>query len=110
MTKKVPDTFSPLWRNKVFSATEVALVHGLGRIQGSNLSWLDEGVALWADSVGARAAINGVLWEKATGLKGSLGDWGGSKDRRDGYIVLGSSGGGIQVVLPELSSQGKQSE
>ncbi len=99
-----------IWRNNVLSATDVALLHGLGRVQGSDLSWLDEGAALWAGNVGARAPIDGVLWEKVTGLEGSLGNWGGSKDGRDGYVVLDGSGGGIQMVLPKLDSQEGQRE
>ena len=89
-----------IWRNKVLSATEVALLHGLGRVQGSDLSYLDEGVALWAGGADAKASIDGVLWKKATGLQGSLGDWGGSKDGHDGYVVLDGSGGGIRMMLP----------
>jgi len=87
-----------IWRNKVLSATDVALVHGLGRVQGSDLSWLDEAAALWAGTADSTAAIDGILWKKATGLNGAPGDSGGSKTARDGYIVLDDSGGGIQMV------------
>jgi len=87
-----------IWRNKVLSATEVALLHGLGRVQGSDLSWLDEGVALWIGDAEATASIDGILWKKTTGLNGSLGDWGGSKNGHDGYVVLDASGGGIRMM------------
>jgi hypothetical protein len=87
-----------IWRNKVLSATDVALLHGLGRVQGSDLSWLDEAAALWDGSVSSKVSIDGVLWEKVADLKGSPGQWGGSKDGRDGYIVLDGSGGGIRMV------------
>jgi hypothetical protein len=93
-----------IWRNKVLSPTEVALLHGLGRIQGSDLSWLDEGTTLWVGDVGDSTTIDGFLWKRVMGLKGALGDWDGSKDSRDGYIVLDNSGGGIQIVLPKLTS------
>jgi hypothetical protein len=87
-----------IWRNKVLSATEVALLHGLGRVQGSDLSWLDEAAALWAGSPDTTVVMDGVVWMKATSLKGEPSDWGGSKQGRDGYIVLDRSGGGIQMA------------
>jgi len=94
-----------IWRNKVLSPTDVALLNGLGRIQGSDLSWLDEGAALWTGNAGVGASIDGILWKKVTGLDGSLGDWAGSKDGRDGYIALDCSGGGIRIVPPKLNSK-----
>jgi hypothetical protein len=107
-----------LWKNRALSATEVALLHGLGRTQGSNLSWRDEAAALSAGAVGATATIDGVVWEKVTGLKGSSGDWGGSKQGDDGYIVLDSSGGGIRMAPSKThrsksgnsSNQGRRDE
>jgi len=94
-----------IWRNKVLSATEVALLHGLGRIQGCDLSWLEEAACLWAESTDATASIDGVPWKKATNLKGSLGDWGSSRNGRDGYVVLDDTGSGIQMVLPKPGSK-----
>jgi len=89
-----------IWKNKALSVPEIALLHGLGRVQGSDLSWLDEIAALWAGAAGERATIDGVLWEKVAGLQGALGDWDGSTQTRDGLIVLDASGGGIRMVAP----------
>jgi hypothetical protein len=89
-----------LWRNKALAATDVAILHGLGRLQGSDLSWLDTAATLWAGGPGDQAQINGVRWEKTSGLHGTLGAWGGSKDLRDGFIVLDESGGGIRMAGP----------
>ena len=97
-----------IWRNKALSAAEVALLHGLGCVQGSDLSWLNEAATLWAGSVGATASIDGILWEKVTGLNGSLGDRRGSKDGRDAYIVLDSSGDGIRIVPLQSGSTNGQ--
>lgn len=99
-----------IWRNKVLSAADIALLHGLGRVQGSDLSWLDEGAALWAGDMGDRTTIDGTLWEKVMGLKGALGDWGGSKDSGDNYIILDGASGGIQMVPPKPSSTDGQDE
>ena len=76
-----------------------AILNGLGRIGGNDLSWLDEAQALWAGSDGDTATINGVQWQKVAGLTGVLGDWGGAGANAVGsYIVLDGSGGGIQII------------
>jgi hypothetical protein len=87
-----------IWKNRALSPADVALLHGLGRVQGSDLSWVDEAAALWARGVGERSSIDGVVWEKVTGLEGSPGDCGGSTGNRDGYIVLDTAGGGIRMA------------
>ncbi len=89
-----------IWKNRTLSALDVAILSSLGRVQGSNLLWLDAAAALWAGDVGGQATIDGVRWGKATGLRGKPGDWGGSKATRDGFIVLDESGGGLRMAAP----------
>ena len=67
-------------------------------------------MAPWAGGADARASIDGVLCKKATGLNGSLGDWGGSKNGHDGYVARDGSGGGIPMVIPKLNSEEGQRE
>lgn len=89
-----------IWKNRALSATDVAILNGLGRVQGSSLSCLDAAAALWAGSVGGQATIDAVRWEKAAGLRGKPGDCGGSKATGDGFIILDESGGGLRMVGP----------
>jgi hypothetical protein len=93
-----------VWNNAL-AATDAALVNGLARIGDNNLSALASAAALWGGLVNDTAVINGVMWEKVTGLSGSLGDWSqiGGANGSGSFIVLDGSGGGL-VVIPEPSA------
>ena len=84
--------------NDALSATDVAILNGLGRIGNNYMSDLTAAATLWTD--GGTATINGVTWEKVTGLTGALGDWDGPGANGIGsYIVLdAANGGGIQII------------
>jgi hypothetical protein len=86
-----------------FTATDLALVNGLGRTGGIGLDQLSAAQALW--SGGGTATIGGATWQKVTGLSGSLGDYSGTVADLDATIVLDGSGGGLQVI-PEPASLG----
>jgi hypothetical protein len=84
-------------------ASDAALINGLGRINGFDLTFLDEAQSLW--SIGGTADIGGKTWEKVTGLSGALGDIGGTWGGDDAFIVLDGAGGGIALTaIPEPSS------
>lgn len=95
-----------IWDSNI-GATDVALLHALGRIGPNDLSNLASAADLWAGSPGDTAVINGVTWEKVSGLTGELGDWdqAGGDNALDSFVVLDGSGGGLQVI-PEPASIG----
>jgi len=85
--------------NTALSATDVAILNGLGRIGNNYMSDLAAAADLWAD--GGTATINGVQWQKVdSGLGASLGDWSqvGGANGVGSYITLDGSGGGIQII------------
>lgn len=95
-----------LWSNSS-TAADAAMLNGLGRIGNNDLSYLGAAQTLWAGNVGDTAMINGVQWQKVTGLTGSLGDYSqvGGANGVDSFMVLNSSGGGLQVI-PEPATVG----
>jgi autotransporter-associated beta strand protein len=93
-----------IWDSAV-SATDAALLNGLGRIGNNDLSTLPPAAALWAGAVSNTAVINGITWQKVTGLTGSTGDWSqvGGNNGVGSFIVLDDTGGGIRIVAaPDL--------
>lgn len=93
-----------VWNNSL-TATDAAIVNGLGRIGDNNLAFAGDAATLFAGNVGDQATINGATWKKVSGLTGSLGDWQQSNGANGAgsYVVLDGAGNGIQVV-PEPSS------
>lgn len=95
-----------IWASAV-GATDVALLNGLGRIGNNDLSTLAPAAALWAGAVNDTAVINGVTWQKVTGLTGALGDWSqvGGNNGVGSFIVLDGAGGGLRITAaPDLLS------
>jgi hypothetical protein len=90
--------------NNASVASDAAIINGLGRLNGLDLTYLDEAQGLWAGSIGGTASIGGKTWEKVTGLTGSLGDIGGTWAGNNAFIVLDGSGNGIALAIPEPSS------
>jgi autotransporter-associated beta strand protein len=88
-----------IWTSAV-SATDVALLNGLGRIGNNDLSTLAPAAALWAGAANGTAVINGVTWQKVTGLTGAPGDWSqvGGNNGVGSFIVLDGAGGGIRIT------------
>ena len=93
--------------NTALSATDIAILNGLGRIGNNNMSYLTGAATLWAGAVGDTATINGVQWQKVSGLAGALGDWSqvGGANGVDSYMVLDGSGNGLQII-PEPATVG----
>lgn len=91
--------------NTSLAASDAALVNGLARIGGNNLSGLAAAAALWGGSLGDTAEINGTTWMKTDGLAGTLGDWSqlNGSNGNGSFIVLDGAGSGIAIV-PEPAS------
>lgn len=87
------------------TASDVALIHGLGQTGRLGLEWFEDAQTLAAATVGTTALIDGTSWQRVSGLSGETGDWGGSVAGGDAFIVIDSEGNGIQVV-PEPSALG----
>lgn len=90
--------------NAGLTATDVALIHGLGRTGGIGLDQLDEAQALLGGPIGSTSIIGGATWQHVSGLAGSLGDFGGTVAGGDAYVVTSASGDGILQVVPEPST------
>ncbi len=78
-------------------AADAALVHGLGRL-GLDLSHFGEAAALLTAPEGARAHLGGRKWQRAAGLPGAAGDWGGTLAGGDAWIVTADAGIGIRIA------------
>ena len=86
-------------------ASDAALIYGLGQTGGIGLDQLDEAQALNNMLTGSTGLIGGFSWQKASGLSGTTGDFGGSVGGGDAFIVTDASGNGIQLV-PEPCAMG----
>lgn len=82
----------------VLTPADAALINGLGRTGAIGLDQLASARNLANASVGATASIGGATWQRASGLTGVIGDWGGSVANGNAFIVTGASGNGIRVV------------
>lgn len=89
-----------IW-DEPLTATDAALINGLGRISETDLRWLDPARELWRGKVGDSARINGRTWEKVNGLAGRPGVWLRTEreNRAGSFIVLNDSGEGLRISL-----------
>jgi hypothetical protein len=84
-------------------AGDIALINGLGLTGAIGLDQLDEAQALNAMAPGTIGQIGNAAWQRVTGLSGSTGDFGGTVDGGDAFIVTDDAGNGLRVV-PEPGS------
>jgi hypothetical protein len=89
------------------TSTEIALVHGLGRLAGVSVGALNTSMTntqildvLGAYNTQGSAAAGGTMWtyEAFVGA-GPIGTMGGSLAGGDAFIVLGSDGSGVKSAL-----------
>jgi hypothetical protein len=89
--------------NTALAESDIALINGLGQTGRLGLDWLDEAQALNASALETTALINGVRWERVSGLVGAMGDFGGTVAGKDAYIITGPDGNGIAIPEPALA-------
>lgn len=78
--------------DEALNATEVALLHGLGRIGGINASQLTSASSLWQSDLGTQSTIGSARWAKTNLLNGAVGD----------VVSLSTGGQGVVLDAPEL--------
>ncbi|MCC6679978.1 MAG: hypothetical protein IT445_03655 [Phycisphaeraceae bacterium] len=86
------------------AAEKIALIHGLGRFGGVTLnsSSIDDVLNVF-NTAGGSANAGGYTWSYATGLASStVGAVGGDTATLDAFIVLDSSGNGVQITASAL--------
>jgi len=91
-----------IWDGEILTAKEVATIYSLGLFEGLDLAdgQLDDFITAF-DGMSS-VAINSNLWQYTTGLGSEIGDVGGSPGS-NAFVVLDSSGAGMQII-PEPSS------
>lgn len=87
-----------IWDEKL-TATDAAMLHGLGRIGDNDVSCLAKAGELSRARIGATARIAGHTWKKVGGLPGSMGDWvqAGGRNGAGSFIVLNATGEGLRI-------------
>jgi len=91
--------------DEAISDERVALLHGLGKFSGVDLgdAAIDNVLGVF-NATGGTAAAGGETWSYATSLGSTtIGDTGGSVAGGDAWIVLDTSGNGVQLI-PEPST------
>jgi hypothetical protein len=86
-------------------AADAALIFGLAQTGAIGLDQLDEAQSLNNMQTGSTALVGGLPWQKASGLTGTTGDFGGTVAGDNAFIVTDASGNGLQLV-PEPTAVG----
>ena len=85
--------------------SHAALINGLARISGLDLSYLPAALQLWSVNWGGAARLGAADWIKTEGLTGTPGTFGGSASAYSAFIVVDDNGGGIQMLRPAAADQ-----
>lgn len=87
------------------SASDAALINGLGHLRAIGLDAWDEAQAHNGMTMGSVAQIGGHDWQRVGGLL-TTGDFGGSLAGEDAYIVMARSDGTIARGKEKLGNWG----
>lgn len=86
------------------TASDFALISGLGQVGGISLQELDAAQALAAAPPGTEGLIGGFLFANVPGLPGSIGDFSGNVQNNDAVVFFADGIALVQLAVPEPAS------
>lgn len=82
--------------NEALTDQQIAAIYGLGHFSAGNASDMPQFLA--AFMAGTNTTIHNISWMPTNGLSGALGSVGGAVGTTNAYVVLDSSGNGMEVI------------